>query len=557
MKSTVPVSPELERITTIIPSLSQICPGDLIMRTNDTGETHLGVVVRTNFAGLDSSATTQDYMNSIYLISVNRSLRQVSLATWGNPAGGFGGFSLEPGKYHARRLLKKSATGELSAAGEKPGWELLDEYKVKLRSYYPPETEVPRAAYRIEPDATDLTGDEALTENDKSILQHLVSGKVKGVSTPKNYYHRELPSTSLSYRTDQPLFPGTDRVKITQLNGWRNRVVENSGVVTGHFINYHLGVDISRSRAIPTIPDADDENATTFWNTESNRAVFLAPEDGEFYLWRSVDWDTANEMPVYGSDKNKQGSLQAYRSQIYGWIGVLVTRPDDPRQGRVYLFCHMGNSGNIQEDFPYLSHYTDGTLQNATQFEAIVGQEQDPNKIFLLPVKKGERIGYVGNLGEGSTGAHIHMEVYESFIENGSNVWERVNLLSCFDHSLYTLTKTDVTGATERLDTYGWWARLVGSHGSYEEKRTEYSSGTITQKPKIDTTVADSWLADINTYAFQHSWLYFFNDNNNDLSLPFWFQDAIEEYNQNHSSVILHDDVLKEDRWDPDLYYNQ
>ena len=95
------------------------------MRTNDTGETHLGVVVRTNFAGLDSSATSQDYMNSIYLISVNRSLRQVSLATWGNPAGGFGGFSLEPGKYHARRLLKKSATGELSAAGEKPGWELL------------------------------------------------------------------------------------------------------------------------------------------------------------------------------------------------------------------------------------------------------------------------------------------------------------------------------------------------------------------------------------------------------------------------------------------------
>ncbi len=543
MKSTVSVSPELERISTIIPSLSQIRPGDLIMRTNDTGETHLGVVVRTTFTGLDSSATSQDYMNSIYLISVNRSLRQVSLATWGNPAGGFGGFSLEPDKYHARRLLKKSATGELSAAGEKPGWELLDEYKVKLRSYYPPETEVPREAHKIVPDVTDLTGEAALMANDESVIKKLVAGEI-GLYK-HHYYHRELPTTSFSYRTDQRLYPIGNRAVVTQLSGWRNRednVVDEDGEpiqdtegndIIYHYVNYHTGVDFSRDPAL---------------GNDEQKDVFLAPEDGIFYIWRSNSWRTPGEIPVYSGDKNQQGTIAAHSSYSYGYMGILITRPDNPESGRIYLFAHMGGSGQPTTEVPFnaeqLADYIDGPLdptlpEGQTDFNVISGMEENINERLILNVRKGDRLGYVGALGAG-TGKHIHMEVYEAFGSDGDKVWRRVDPLSCFDTSLYRLNS--IPGF---LDSYGWWSRVVGRWNQYDAARVVLTAA-MSIDPLIDTTVLGSWFGTEDTYEYAQTWIKFYDD----------LIAEINEFNTNNGTSIKFTDLFKEDRWDERKYFD-
>ena len=501
------------------------------MRTNDTGETHLGVVVRTSFAGLDSSSTTQDYMNSIYLISVNRSLRQVSLATWGNPAGGFGGFSLEPGKYHARRLLKKSETGELSAAGEKPGWELLDEYKVKLRSYYPPETEVPREFASIDLHNNSGTIDD---EQNKRIIDGLVKGNVQQFSHYQSYYQRELPTTSISYRTDQRLFPTGNRAVVTQLSGWRNRVEkdEDSGVIVGHYANYHQGVDFART---PVLGDAGQKD------------VFLAPEDGIFYIWRSNDWDKAKEIPVYKSDKSQVGSLNAHSLKSYGYIGVLVTRPDDPKEGRVYLFAHMGGSGPVEGEVAFnadqLADYTNGTLDptfpdGQPVFNIIKGQEALIANRYILNVKKGDKLGYVGSLGVG-TDKHIHMEVHESFIENGNDVWCLVDPLSCFDTSLYRLT--NISGMQ---DSYGWWSRIVGSWSNYDASRVVLTA-FMTQNPIIDTTIQGAWFNTAGDYEYAHTWIYFYTE----------LLTEISNYNTENGAQLDYPDIFREDRWDERKFY--
>ncbi len=542
MKSAVSVCPQLERITLIIPKLSQVRPGDLILRSNDQGATHVGIVVRTDFDSLTESSSVQDYMNSIYLVSVSRSLRQVCLARWGNPAGGFGGFSLEPGKYHARRLLKKSATGELNAAAVKPEWELLDESKVKLRSYYPPETEVPRGAYKIVPDETDLTGDEALAANDESILKKLVAGEIG--SYTNHYYHRELPTTSFSYRTDQRLYPIGNRAVVTQLSGWRNRednVVDEDGEpiqdtegndIIYHYINYHTGVDFSRDPAL---------------GNDEQKDVFLAPEDGIFYIWRSNSWRTPGEIPVYSGDKNQQGTIAAHSSYSYGYMGILITRPDNPESGRIYLFAHMGGSGQPTTEVLFnaeqLADYTDGPLdptlpEGQTDFSWIKGAEVPIQDRFILNVKQGDSLGYVGALGAG-TGKHIHMEVYEAFGSDGDKVWRRVDPLSCFDTSLYRLNS--IPGF---VDSYGWWSRVVGPWNQYDAARVVLTAA-MSIDPLIDTTVLGSWFGTEDTYEYAQTWIKFYDD----------LIAEINEFNTNNGTSIRFTDLFKEDRWDLLRFY--
>ncbi len=497
------------------------------MRTNEKGETHLGVVVRTNFAGIDSSATSQDYMNSIYLVSVNRSLRQVSLATWGNPVGGFGGFSLEPGKYHARRLLKKSETGELSAAAVKPEWELLDESKVKLRSYYPPETEVPRGVVKVEHENSDVT----IVDQNKKIVENLVSGKVivNSEIEKNHYYHRELPTTSFSYRTDQALLgtgSGDTLQKIpalvTQLSGWRNRGADNAA---NHSLSYHTGVDLSRwsTSIAPT-------------NGENREVKILAPEDGLFYVWKSTNDPTRWHIPSELLLRNEQGTalsdaLNEYSGLYYGLIGVLITRPDSPKDGRVYLFAHLGDKGNSYiSNLPYNGEYS-----GSGEFSAF---SEYPDPTHPQMVTAGTPLAYVGALGN-DVPFHVHLEVYEHFSD--TNDWLRVDPLSCFSNHLFG--EVESGSQADAYPLYGWWARLLNDEDEYACKslfQSESNAGILINSLGGGADYTRGWRELIEQYSMQHTWIY--------------FREAIEQridaVNVEENKNLTIGDIFRSDRWD-------
>ncbi len=477
---------------------------------------------------LDSSATTQDYMNSIYLISVNRSLRQVSLATWGNPAGGFGGFSLEPGKYHARRLLKKSATGELSAAGEKPGWELLDEYKVKLRSYYPPATEVPRGVVKVEHENSDVT----IVDQNKKIVENLVSGKVIVSSEiEKNqYYHRELPATSFSYRADQALLgtgSGDTLQKIpalvTQLSGWRNRGSDNAA---NHSLSYHTGVDLSRwsTSIAPT-------------NGENREVKILAPEDGLFYVWNpsndEEEWATSSELFLRDmqGELDSDNSIGSYSGKYYGLIGVLITRPDSPTDGRVYLFAHLGDKGNSYiSNLPYNGEYS--------VFGEFSAFSEYPDPTHPQMVTAGTPLAYVGVLGD-DVPFHAHLEVYEYFSD--SNDWLRVDPLSCFSDHL--LGEVESGSQSDAYPLYGWWARLLDDEDEYACKslfQSESNAGILINSLGGGADYTRGWLEPIEQYSMQHTWIYFREA----------IQQRIDEVNIEDNKSLTMDNIFRSDRWD-------
>jgi len=69
----------------------------------------------------------------------------------------------------------------------------------------------------------------------------------------------------------------------------------------------------------------------------------LAPEDGKYWLIDlDDDPDTDNNLEIYVEiDDSNYLLLQVYNEYHYGDIGVLVTEPDAPRKGRIYLFMHQ------------------------------------------------------------------------------------------------------------------------------------------------------------------------------------------------------------------------
>ena len=42
-------------------------------------------------------------------------------------------------------------------------------------------------------------------------------------------------------------------------------------------------------------------------------------------------------------------SISSYAEITYGKVGIFITNPNSPRDGRVYLFCHMENDKDRQE----------------------------------------------------------------------------------------------------------------------------------------------------------------------------------------------------------------
>ncbi|MBN2535281.1 MAG: hypothetical protein JXB88_20545 [Spirochaetales bacterium] len=112
---------DLEKSTIIVPDLSLVKKGDIVVKYGIDNEPHIGIVVK---------ADEPVSMNTIYVVSVRRGFRMTTLGTWGNEENGFGGFASNPETYHVRRLLK--LTGSQDKRISKDKWESVSERVVKL-----------------------------------------------------------------------------------------------------------------------------------------------------------------------------------------------------------------------------------------------------------------------------------------------------------------------------------------------------------------------------------------------------------------------------------------
>ena len=118
---------DIERNSVIVPDTKLLKVGDLLVRYLSDGiNLEIGVVVH-----LDFSATTENWREKVYVISVKRGLRQVVLGTWGNPTNSYGGFTDKPEEFQIRRLIKKNPNSNL-VAGDKETWDLMTPTMNKL-----------------------------------------------------------------------------------------------------------------------------------------------------------------------------------------------------------------------------------------------------------------------------------------------------------------------------------------------------------------------------------------------------------------------------------------
>ena len=239
---------------------------------------------------------------------------------------------------------------------------------------------------------------------------------------------------------------------------------------------------------------------------------------------------------------------------------LLVTRPNDPKQGRVYLFCHLGNrdEGVEPPNFPYIGQCgaVSGSMLGTPgdTLQLIRGNEvAEVTDASYIRVDAGDRLGYVGNAGVVSTGAHIHLEAYESFIDNdGNTIWQRVDPLSCFDESLFMQKyKEEADGPIITRNTYGWWSRIVGDWASFDTVRDNYE--IVNGDPEIveadawiNTYVSapgSPWLPISDSYSSAHSWIY--------------FHDKLEEQIPLSGMDITVTDIFREDRWDIQRFFEE
>jgi hypothetical protein len=139
---------DLERMSVLIPDVSLIRPGDLLVRqaVSETrsygdaadsaanGEPHVGIVVALDWEtapGYGCGGNPVPWMQRVYVVSVRRGFRMASLGRWANPEGMFGGFTTCPEAYQIRRLVKRVTTS--TAPDKADAWELVDPGVSKLQ----------------------------------------------------------------------------------------------------------------------------------------------------------------------------------------------------------------------------------------------------------------------------------------------------------------------------------------------------------------------------------------------------------------------------------------
>jgi hypothetical protein len=231
-------------------------------------------------------------------------------------------------------------------------WEVVTKPSLRSYTHYAPYQNVPwgPAISRVSP----------AVEQSRERLEHI-----------KNFvYHREMPPTSFPTNVAQSSIFGAKKMVATNYTGWRN-----VKLAAGWQLSYHRGLDV--------VPEG------------GGRDIF-APEGGIFWVFVQVE-DERRPIEISANDNLK---IETYLYEYYGAITVLVTNPENPREGRVYLFAHQ-NKETFETQFK--AHWPDG--QNVPVSQATA-----------RTVGAGGWIGYMGSQGVGKF-EHVHMEVYEYFPE--------------------------------------------------------------------------------------------------------------------------------------------
>jgi hypothetical protein len=432
---------DLERSTVLVPDISLIQEGDLVVRYQENGEPHVGIVVGfTDPIQHGYGDDASNWWSKVMVVSVMRGFRMVNLSTWGNASGALSSFAIDPKMYQIRRLVKFNEQG---GSPTYESWDLMTDVQIKERTDYPPETNVPH----VYTTAAGVAG--------------LISGVVSwgGMNKMNSYFYHELPPTSISTKVDRSLFDG--QMWVGQFTGWRER----------NTTTYHMGIDVNSSVTLDAAP-------------------FYAPEDGLFYVHQGEDFANADYLQIQSeSQTGNTIATDKYSEKSYGLIGVLITNPENPRLGRVYVFCHLGPKFKDDEveklSIKDRKPMEDSYLANMSRFPD--GYEN------AILVRKGAWIGNVGLRGD-TTGYHVHLEVWEYFDDDASGYnWERVDPLTVFSKELFNIVLPTPAGSIVTNSTYGWWSRVKGNQDTMTAKARE--THPVVVGIELSDAIIDTWSA--------------------------------------------------------------
>lgn len=403
---------DLERSTVLIPDLTELREGDILVRYHREGEPHVGVVVGFQGGRPGADEAADAILGRVLVVSVRRGFRTVTLGTWGNGENTFGGFTVEPRMYQARRLLRLKdgleAPGPMKVGAD--SWEVVQARPVKVRDYY---------------------------HNAQVPLSYISYGEGRAyeIVTKGWRYLEHLPPTSFdagagaqsmlsSLNTGVAPYDSSTRQagmaqRVSENTGWRDYRPESS------IASWHQGADIT----VPTGMVAGDS---------SYGLNIYAPQDGAFYYPAEPPEQRLQVGPAEFIDvSGRQGDVLTapYGFDTYGVVGIFISNPGSPREGRVYVYAHMGDQGQEYDQVhaAFLRTALRGFHPEPTEFPVDYGKR--------IGVQKGQWIGRVGYNGlsaqSGPSGSHIHLEVYEYFERdetgNALGRWRRIDPLSLFE----------------------------------------------------------------------------------------------------------------------------
>ena len=428
---------DIERNSVIIPDVRDIQAGDLLVR-NGNNDFHVGIVIGV-YIPVDADTVSEGW-DKVYVLSVRPGFQMVNLGTWGNPNGLFGGFTEHPKEYVVRRLMKVSSDPIGKAV---PDWESV--HSVYFQWY------------------EDYEENEAYW-NGSTVRNSDNDGNDKYKELIKNNtaVYVELPPTS--YRTNilkQPMFKYNniveEKIAVSSYPGWRD--IDDR-------ITYHRGVDL-----VPVVNNSANAGVLGAETT----VEILAPEDGKYWVL-DLKYDALDDQPIplyIKIDEDNILVLEDYNPLIYGDLGILVSEPEDPQKGRIYVFAHIYYDGSAESDendekSNLITKNVTGCKDYYSSNSSVHFVDVNRNMLTELPtsydnggyVKAGDWIGLMaGNSGSGYF-PHVHMEVYEyfdQFTKDGDDYYQNDET---FPNNLNLQLETNYTLVD--LKDFTKWQRVNG-----------------------------------------------------------------------------------------------
>jgi len=389
---------DIEKISIIVPDISFIQPGDILIRNTENNK-HLGVIA--GFKGTQPTTATSapDWWENILVLSTRPGFQSATLGTWGNPNGLFGGFTEHPEEYLVRRLMKVKANTD-PLGDDTVIWESVRSVHFQWYDSYVVEGLVPWDS---------IVEDKTLFSGENRLNTFALNAEISTFREmpPTSYQSNRVTQSLVEITTGQP-----EIMKITNFTGWRNF----------SSISYHRGLDVVPENSfIKTLV-----NNNTFEELNDEVQVYktdvsiLAPESGKFWII-DQEWNYKNNTGNYlyiRIDDSNYLLLERRREPSFGDLGILVTNPESPEKGRIYVFAHMYyNQCNTEYgSFPPEDKYI------KINSEDIISESIPTDYSNGVRVEVGDWLGFMGgNRGTGLINdfipyaPHVHFEVYEYF----------------------------------------------------------------------------------------------------------------------------------------------